>query len=124
PRRQWSRAESNAGPRGTRSAHAIRGAPRSGLNWPQPSRGRPPRRGARGNARPWRAANLPLRVRIGARQELHDGEQMPEMLAVMAAPAAEDRPLLGWCLELRLGEHGRDCRAIFVLEVARIGRDA
>ena len=70
------------------------------------------------------SAILPGRVGVGARQELHHREQMAEMLAVVAAPAAEDRALVGGRLELRFGEHRRDRRAIFVLELARIGRDA
>src|SRR3982751_3375385 len=48
---------------------------------------------------------LPGRVGIGTRQELHRRQQMAEMLAVVAASAAEDRALL-------------------FLEAARIGRDA
>ncbi len=42
----------------------------------------------------------------------------------MATPAAEDRALVGGHRELRLAEHARNRRAIFLLEGARIGRDA
>ena len=38
---------------------------------------------------------------------LHHRQQMAEMLAVMPAPPAEDRPLVGRHLELRLGQHRR-----------------
>ena len=83
---------------------------------------RSPRPSAHGNARP--CARLPGRVGIGARQELHHREQMAEMLAVVAAPAAEDRALVGGRFELRFGKHRGDRRAIFVLELARVGRNA
>src|SRR3954471_17464231 len=67
---------------------------------------------------------LPGRVAIGTRQELHRRQQMAEMLAVVAASAAEDRALLGRRFELGFSEHGGDSRAILFLEAARIGRDA
>src|SRR5438874_13062296 len=67
---------------------------------------------------------LPLGVGVGARQELHHREQMPEMLAVVAPPAAENRALVRGCFELRFGEDGGDRRPIFLLELARVGRDA
>ena len=47
--------------------------------------------------------HLPGRVGVGARQELHDREQMAEMLAVVPAPSAEDRPLVRGHLELGFG---------------------
>ena len=47
-----------------------------------------------------------------------------EMLAVMAAPAAEDRPLVRRNFELCLGEHRSDRRAILFFEFARVGSDA
>src|SRR5436190_3076517 len=49
---------------------------------------------------------------------------MAEMLAVMAAPAAEDRTLIRRCFELCIRQHRADGRAIFILELARIGGDA
>src|SRR4051812_38490041 len=67
---------------------------------------------------------LPSRVWVGARKELHDREQVAEMLAVVAAPPADDRPLIGGSFELCLAEHGRDRRAVFILELTRICRDA
>src|SRR5215210_3427603 len=67
---------------------------------------------------------LPGRVGVGARQELHHREQMAEMLAVMAAPAAEDWPLVGGGCEFCFAEHRCDRGAIIVLEAARIGRNA
>src|SRR6478736_2790719 len=45
------------------------------------------------------------------------------MFAVVAPPSAEDRALVGRRFELRFGEHRRDRRAIFFLELARVGRD-
>src|SRR6476646_11623380 len=67
---------------------------------------------------------LPGRVRVGARQELHHREQVTEMLAVVPAPAAEDGALVGGLLQLCIAQHRRDRRAIFLLELARIGRNA
>ena len=84
-------------------SRAARAELRSGSNWPRRSRAR-----SRRPASAWKcSAILPDRVGIGARQILHHREQMAEMLAVMAAPAAEDRALVGRHLELRLGQHRR-----------------
>ena len=64
------------------------------------------------------------RVGIGARQELHHRQQMAEMLAVMATPPAEDRPLVGRRLAPSLPPAPAERGAIFSLEFARIGGDA
>src|SRR5215213_9491177 len=93
--------------------------PRSGSNWLRQSPERLGRRAERGNARP-----LPACVGVGARQELHDGEEMAEVLAVVPATTAEDWPLILWYFELGFGEHGRDRRTILFLEAARVRRDA
>src|SRR5205085_7504404 len=69
------------------------------------------------------ASSLPACVWIGARQELHDREQMSEMFAVVPAPAAEDRTLVRRYIELRFSEDARYRRAILALELARVGRD-
>ena len=45
------------------------------------------------------------------------------MLAVVAAAAAEDRPLLGGSLELRVGENRCQGRAKLFFEGTRVGRD-
>src|SRR3954447_5836837 len=68
--------------------------------------------------------NLPLGVRIGAWQKLHHCEQVTEVLAVMPAAPTKDWPLVSRRFELPLGEHSGDRGAIFILELARIGRDA
>src|SRR5436190_272033 len=49
---------------------------------------------------------------------------MAEVLAVMAAPAAEDRPLVGRRLQISLGQYAGDGRTILILELARVGGDA
>src|SRR6185369_14469737 len=64
---------------------------------------------------------LPLRVRVGAWEVLHHREQMAEMLAVVPAPAAEDRALFRRRFELRFGKDRADRRPISFLEAARIG---
>src|SRR5436190_1271011 len=46
---------------------------------------------------------------------------MAEVLAVMAAPPAEDRPLVGRRLQLGLGQYGGDRRTILVLKLPRDG---
>ncbi len=46
------------------------------------------------------------------------------MLAVVPAAPAEDRPLVRWSLEMRVGKHRADRRAVFGLETLRIRRDA
>ena len=68
--------------------------------------------------------SLPLRVGVGARQELHHGEEVAEMLAVMAAAAAENRALVGGRLQPCFIQHLRNGRPIILLERAGIGRDA
>jgi len=45
------------------------------------------------------------------------------MLAVVTAPPAEDRALVGGRVELCVGEYGRDRRAIFLFERPRIDGD-
>src|SRR5687768_736352 len=70
------------------------------------------------------SAILPGRVGVGARQELHHREDVAQMLAVVAAPPAEDRPLVRGRLDLAVFKHLSDRRAIFVLESARVGGDA
>src|SRR5438270_8941744 len=60
--------------------------------------------------------HLPGRVGVSAREELHDREQMPEMLAVVAAAAAEDGALVGGGLELGFSQDSRNRRTIFRLE--------
>src|SRR5689334_6312758 len=56
---------------------------------------------------------LPGRVGIGARQELHHGEQVTEMLAVVTAAPAEDRALVRGCCQLCFRKYYRDRGAIF-----------
>src|SRR5258708_28532393 len=90
---------------------------RSEWSWLRRSRGQSPQPSARGSGR-----SLPGGVGVAARKELHLREQMPEMLAVVAAASTEDGPLVGWGFELGFGENGRDRRAIFGLEHARIQR--
>src|SRR5215210_1559998 len=48
---------------------------------------------------------------------------MAEMLAVVAAPAAEDWPLVRGSFELRVPENRGDGRAVLVFESPRIRRD-
>src|SRR6478672_10749241 len=49
---------------------------------------------------------------------------MPKMLAVVAPSTTEDGALIFGLRELRLLDHGCDGRAIFILEVAGIWREA
>ena len=121
PRRRWSRARSDAGRPCSGRYRAARPAPRSGsigLGGLGHDFGDAQRVEMLGHA----GAHLPGRVGVGARQELHDRQQMAEMLAVVAAPTAEDRALLGGRFQPRFGEDGCDRRTIFVLERRRIGR--
>src|SRR5690348_15972665 len=91
----------------------------SGSNWHRLSRGQPRPLSVHKNE-----PTSPGRVRIGPRQKLHGREQVPEMLDVMAATAAEKRSLVRRHFETRLGENRSNCRVIFLLEFARIGRDS
>src|SRR5829696_7427978 len=61
-------------------------------------------------------STLPDGVGVRTRQELHHRQHMAQMLAVMAAPAAEDRPLVGRHPQLGRGQHVTDRRAILSLE--------
>src|SRR3954447_8127278 len=92
---------------------------RSGSSSPRRSPAPPPRLSADGSE-----LTLPGGVGIGARQELHHGEQMAEMFAVVALPAPQDGPLVGRRLELRVRENGCDRGAIFLFKLTRIHRDA
>src|SRR3954449_3779480 len=98
---------------------ATRPESRTGASKLRRSRGRFPPPSAGGSE-----PTSPGRVGIGARQELHRREQMPEMLAVVATPTAHDRALLGGRIELAFGEHGGERGAIFLLERARVESDA
>src|SRR5215472_6195832 len=55
----------------------------------------------------------PHRSRIGAREELHFGQEMPEMLGMMAAAAAQDAAARLRLFETRFVEHARDARIPF-----------
>src|SRR5437588_538868 len=97
----------------------VRPGSRIGSNSRRPSLGQSPPPSAGGNGR-----SLPACVGIGARQELHEGEQVPQMFAVMTATTAEDGALIGGRVQLRLVEDGGENRAILFLELARIRRYA
>src|SRR4030095_15202746 len=85
---------------------------RSGWNWPRRSPERSPRPSRRGNACP-----LPGRVGVGARQGLDEDEQMAGGLAVMAAPSAKDRALVGRLLQFRFCQNRGDGGPILALEL-------
>src|SRR5215212_7818158 len=57
----------------------------------------------------------PRRLGVSAGEELHHRENMAQMLAVMAASPADDRPVVRGNLELSLREDRRNRRAIFLL---------
>ena len=54
----------------------------------------------------------------------YSSKQVAEMLAVVAAPPAEDRTLVGGRFQLGFSQHRGQSSAIFRLEFARIGRNA
>ena len=55
---------------------------------------------------------------------LHHRQQMAEMLAIMPAPPAENRPLVRRRIQLRFRQYASNLGSIFGLEFMQIGGDA